>query len=65
LELRADLLNAFNNPNFYYGGSASSSTATKTLTSTTFGRITSAYQDISTTDDPGGRILQLVARVNF
>ncbi|HET9401016.1 MAG TPA: carboxypeptidase-like regulatory domain-containing protein [Candidatus Acidoferrales bacterium] len=65
LELRADLLDAFNNPNFYYGGSASSSPATKTLQSTTFGRITSAYQDISTTDDPGGRILQLVARINF
>ncbi len=65
LELRADMLNAFNNPNFLYGGSASTSSATKTLQSTTFGRITSAYQDISTTDDPGGRILQLVARINF
>lgn len=65
LELRVDLLNAFNNPDFYYGGSASTSPGTKTLESTTFGRITSAYQDISTTDDPGGRILQLVGRINF
>lgn len=65
LELRVDLLNAFNNPDFFYGGSSSASPATKTLQSTTFGRITSAYQDVSTTDDPGGRILQLVGRINF
>jgi hypothetical protein len=65
IELRADALDAFNNPNFLYGGSAAANPATKTLESTTFGRITSAYQDISTTDDPGGRILQLVGRVNF
>jgi hypothetical protein len=31
----------------------------------TFGRITQAYRDISTTNDPGGRIIQFVGRINF
>ena len=31
----------------------------------TFGRFTDAYQDISTTNDPGGRLVQLVVRFNF
>lgn len=30
-----------------------------------FGRITAAYQDISTTNDPGGRPIQFVLRFNF
>jgi hypothetical protein len=35
------------------------------LTSSAFGRMTNAYQDLSTTNDPGGRVGQLVIRVNF
>jgi hypothetical protein len=31
----------------------------------TFGQTTSYYNDISTTNDPGGRIVQLVLRINF
>jgi hypothetical protein len=27
--------------------------------------MTNAYQDLSTTNDPGGRVGQLVIRVNF
>jgi hypothetical protein len=64
-EIRAEALNAFNYPNWLYKGSASAVGGATSLRSTSLGRITSAYQDISTTDDPGGRILQLVARVNF
>lgn len=64
-ELRADALNAFNNQDFYYAGSASANSVTKNILSSTFGRITSAYQDISTTDDPGGRLLQLVGKISF
>jgi hypothetical protein len=30
-----------------------------------FGRVTGAYRDISTTNDPGGRLIQFVARINF
>ncbi|HEV2489651.1 MAG TPA: carboxypeptidase-like regulatory domain-containing protein [Candidatus Acidoferrales bacterium] len=64
-ELRADALNAFNDANFYFGGSASANSVTRSIRSTSFGRITSAYQDISTTDDPGGRLLQLVGKISF
>jgi hypothetical protein len=39
--------------------------ASTNLQSTSFGRITSAYQDTSTTDDNGGRIIQMVLRINF
>jgi hypothetical protein len=67
VEFRAEFLNAFNNINFLYGGSAATTANSVSLQSTTFGRIVSpnAYQDISTTDDPGGRVIQLVLRVNF
>ena len=32
---------------------------------TTFGQITEAFRDTSTTNDPGGRLIQIVARINF
>ena len=64
-ELRFDLLNAFNNVDFYYGGSASAVATATPVSSTSFGQIFDAYQDLSTTDDPGGRIFQIVARINF
>jgi hypothetical protein len=67
VEFRAEFLNAFNNINFLYGGSAATTANSVSLQSTTFGRIVSpnAYQDSSTTDDPGGRVVQLVLRINF
>ena len=65
IEYRAEFLNAFNTINFFFGGSAAATVAGTTLTSTSFGRVTNAYQDISTTDDPGGRIIQMVLRINF
>jgi len=65
IEIRAEFLNAFNNINFLFGGTAGTSIASQTATSTSFGRITNAYQDTSTTDDPGGRIIQFVVRINF
>ncbi|HZS55197.1 MAG TPA: hypothetical protein VFA65_12400, partial [Bryobacteraceae bacterium] len=64
LELRAEFLDAFNNVNFLVG-SAGNSVNTTSILSSTFGRLTAGYQDISTTNDPGGRIIQLVARFNF
>jgi hypothetical protein len=39
-----------------------------TYSSTLFGQLNSpdtAYRDVSTTNDPGGRIVQLVLRINF
>jgi hypothetical protein len=56
-ELRGEFLNAFNNINFYGTTCAS--------TSASCGLITSAYTDSSNTQDPGGRLIQIVLRVNF
>ncbi len=64
LELRAEFLDAFNNVNFIVG-SPTSTTNSINITATSFGRLTNGYQDISTTSDPGGRIIQLVMRLNF
>jgi hypothetical protein len=30
-----------------------------------FGQAPSAYQDVNDTQDPGGRLVQIVARINF
>ena len=65
LELRGEFLNAFNNINFLVGSAANDVNALGGFTSSTFGRMTNAYQDLSTTNDPGGRLVQLVVRFNF
>ena len=65
LELRMEFLNAFNNINFQPGASGNDVNGLGNLTSSAFGRMTSAYQDLSTTNDPGGRIGQVVVRLNF
>ncbi len=65
LEMRAEALNAFNNINFLVGSAGSDVNAIGGLGAGTFGRYTAAYQDISTTNDPGGRLIQLVLRLNF
>ena len=75
LELRVELLNALNNINFLVGGSSAIDDPKLTGTNlglqtpnygaATFGLVTAAYQDISTTNDPGGRPVQFVLRFNF
>ncbi|HEX8476020.1 MAG TPA: carboxypeptidase-like regulatory domain-containing protein [Pyrinomonadaceae bacterium] len=66
LELRSEFLNAFNNINFLIGGTAAADVAAiGNFGQGTFGRVTSAYQDISTTNDPGGRLVNFVLRLNF
>jgi Carboxypeptidase regulatory-like domain len=66
LELRGEFLNAINNINFFVGGSASTDAAAVTnFNSALFGTTTFAYQDTSTTNDPGGRLVQFVLRFNF
>jgi hypothetical protein len=57
LECRIEMFDLLNNINFL--------TPTSGVTSTSFMRITTAYQDTSTTNDPGGRWIQLVARINW
>jgi hypothetical protein len=65
LEMRAEFLNAFNNINFQPGAAGNDINTLGSLNATSFGRMTSAYQDLSTTNDPGGRVGQLVLRLNF
>ncbi len=69
-ELRAEMLNAFNHANFYYAAGSGTSPVSISTQSTRFGQMGSsstngAYQDFNTTQDPGGRILQIVGRINF
>jgi len=65
LEMRAEALNAFNNINWLVGAAGNDVNAPGGLGTGTFARFTAAYQDISTTNDPGGRLVQLVLRLNF
>jgi hypothetical protein len=65
LEYRAEFLNAFNNINFFYPGSETTSVPTANISASTFGQVTNAYRDVSTTDDNGGRIIQMVLRLRF
>ena len=57
LEVRFDMLNIFNNPNYIPVANPGSGA--------TIFRTTSAYQDPSNTYDPGGRIGQLMFRFNW
>ena len=56
-ELRGEFLNAFNNVNFFG--------AIGTFSGATFAQVNDAYRDSSNTNDPGGRLVQIVARINF
>jgi len=58
-ELMAEVLNVFDTINFNHSVTAAPANVTDTF------RVTSAYTDINTTFDPGGRIGQLVWRVNW
>ena len=60
-ELRGEFLNAFNNINFLNPTAA----AFTTPSNLTFMQVTTAYTDPSNTQDPGGRLVQIVARFNF
>ena len=65
VELRAEFLNAFNNINFKLGSQTAADTAVSNFSGATFGQVTAAYQDLSTTNDVGGRMVQIVLRINF
>jgi hypothetical protein len=60
-ELRAEFLNAFNNINFFNP----TANANITPSNLQFMQVTTAYTDASNTNDPGGRLVQIVARFNF
>jgi hypothetical protein len=64
-EFRAEFLNAFNYINFLVGDPANDTTTITNFSNAEFGRTLNAYRDTSTTNDPGGRLIQLVGRINF
>jgi hypothetical protein len=65
LELRVEFLNTFNSSNIMLGSPASDLSGIAVNSQAGFGQTGFAYQDLSTTNDPGGRMIQLVARFNF
>jgi hypothetical protein len=66
VEFRATFFDALNRPNFRVGG-WNTDVNTVTVGGSTFGQLGSgsAYQDISTTNDPGGRLIDFSLRINF
>jgi hypothetical protein len=69
-EMRMEALNALNDADFYWGCGAGTSPCSFSTQFTRFGQMggnstNGAYSDINTTQDPGGRIVQLVGRINF
>jgi hypothetical protein len=67
LELRMQVLNAFNLTNFLLFVPTSGLTTTLGANTTTFGQLlsNSAYRDLSNTNDPGGRIIEFSLRFTF
>ncbi len=63
---KATFLDALNMPNFRIGG-WNADVINVGVGGSTFGQLGngSAYQDISTTNDPGGRLIDLSIRFNF
>ncbi|MFN2596435.1 MAG: hypothetical protein ABR563_04520, partial [Pyrinomonadaceae bacterium] len=65
IEFRTELLNAFNNINFKIGNPNNDTNSVSNFSADAFGRTLNAYQDLSTTNDPGPRLIQFVLRINF
>jgi hypothetical protein len=65
IEFRADFLNAFNYVNFSVVSPNNAASTIGSLNSDNFGQVTQAYRDVSTTNDPGGRMIQFALRLNF
>lgn len=67
VELRAAFLNAPNNASFRVGGWAADVINITNFGAATFGELGNgtAYLDTSTTNDPGGRLIDIIVRINF
>jgi hypothetical protein len=65
VQLRAEVLNLPNTVNFMQGSPTASVAGTASIQSTSFGRTTNYYQDFNGSQDPGGRVIQLVFRIDF
>lgn len=66
IELKVSAFDVLNMPNFRIGGWGAD-TVLLGAGGATFGQLAtgSAYQDVSTTNDPGGRIIEFMLRINF
>ncbi len=64
-ELRVQALNVFNHPNILSPGGTATGGNISSAVSTSFGQTTAAFRDFNNTNDPGGRTLEFVARLNF
>jgi hypothetical protein len=66
VDIRATFLDILNRPNFRIGGWAGD-VVSSTVGVSTFGQLPSgsAYQDLSTTNDSGGRLIDLMIRFRF
>jgi hypothetical protein len=66
VELRATILDVLNHPNFRVT-TWTGDTSAPGIGTSTFGQLANgaAYQDTSTTNDPGGRIIDLLLRIIF
>jgi hypothetical protein len=60
-ELRAEILNAFNFANF----TTNSLSQNGGMSTQTWAQVTSAYRDIANANETGGRMIQIVLRLNF
>lgn len=67
VELRMAMYNALNNTQWRVGGWAADVVNVTNMNAAGFGQFTNgtAYQDTSTTNDPGGRTIELILRINF
>jgi hypothetical protein len=67
VEMRMAFYNILNNPQWRVGGWSADTVTVTNFSATTFGQYsnTSVYQDTSTTNDPGGRMIELILRINF
>jgi hypothetical protein len=65
-EIRATAFDLLNRPSFRVGGWAAD-VASSGVGGSTFGQLAagSAYQDLSTTNNPGGRLIDFLLRLNF
>ncbi len=64
-EIRAEFLDAFNNKNIMVQSASNAATSISGFSGATFGQTLNSYRDTSTTNDPGCRLIQFVARFNF
>jgi hypothetical protein len=69
VEIRAAMYNALNNPQWRVGGWAADFVNVTNFNTTNFGQLQSnpatVYQDTSTTNDQGGRTIELILRINL